>query len=62
MRGAHSTAMERARFSRPALAAPYAAVPGEGLAPLTLPIMVMEPPVAARAGRAASEAAAGRRG
>ena len=32
--GAHSTAREPVRFTRPAFAAPYAAVPGEGLSVL----------------------------
>ena len=42
--GAHSTARLVARWCRPALAAPYAAVSGDGRVPLTLPIMVIEPP------------------
>ena len=33
-----------ARWCRPALAAPYAAVPGDGRVPLTLPIMMIDPP------------------
>ena len=57
--GAHSTAIERARFSRPALAAPYAAVPGEGRLPLTLPIITTAPRARLRCSYAAREAVSG---
>ena len=42
--GAHSTASVEVRLSTPALAAPYAAVPGVGLRPLTLEMLTIEPP------------------
>src|SRR3954469_10636271 len=42
--GAHSTARVVARWCRPALEAAYAAAPGDGRQPLTLPIMTMLPP------------------
>src|SRR5260221_2467811 len=42
--GAHSTASDRVRLRRPAFAAPYAAVPGDGRTPLTLAMLTMAPP------------------
>src|SRR5580692_8598103 len=42
--GAHSTARVAVRFASPAFAAPYAAVPGDGLVPETLPMFTIEPP------------------
>src|SRR5438552_15385710 len=42
--GAHSTASVCVRPIRPALAAPYAAVPGLGRRPLTLAMLVMLAP------------------
>ena len=41
--GAHSTASVCVRLRRPAFAAPYAAVPGEGRVPLTLAMLMIEP-------------------
>ena len=43
--GAHSTARLWVRLISPALAAPYAAVPGEGRRPLTLVTLTMAPPL-----------------
>ncbi len=42
--GAHSTASVLVMLSIPALAAPYGAVPGVGLRPLTLAMLMIEPP------------------
>src|SRR5262245_10562003 len=44
--GAKSTARVDVRLRSPALAAPYAALPGFGRVPLTLAMLTMEPPVA----------------
>lgn len=44
--GAHSTASVAVRLSTPALAAEYAAVPGDGRCPLTDEIETIEPPPA----------------
>src|SRR3982750_1776812 len=41
--GPHSTASERVSESRPALAAPYAAVPGEGRSAETDEMLTMDP-------------------
>src|SRR5437899_3347113 len=43
--GAHSTASVCVRLSSPALAAPYAAVVGEGRTPLTLAMFTIDPPL-----------------
>src|SRR6185436_9977950 len=43
--GAHSTASDWVRLRRPAFAAPYAAVPGEGRTALTLAMFTIEPPL-----------------
>ena len=42
--GAHSTASVLVMLSTPALAAPYAAVPGVGRLPLTLETLTIDPP------------------
>src|SRR6201999_2395491 len=42
--GPHSTASVWVRLSNPALAAPYAPVPGDGLRPLRLQILTIDPP------------------
>ena len=47
--GAHSTAAVWVKLTRPALAAPYAAVCGVGRSPLTLPMLTIDPPSPAAA-------------
>src|ERR1700756_267286 len=42
--GPHSTASVCVRLSRPALAAPYAPVPGDGRRPLRLQMFTTDPP------------------
>src|SRR2546423_13202391 len=42
--GAHSIASVWVMFTSPALAAPYATVPGDGRRPLILPMLMMLPP------------------
>src|SRR6516164_10885083 len=42
--GPHSTASVSVRLSRPALAAPYAPVPGDGRRPLRLQMLTIDPP------------------
>src|SRR5437764_10016780 len=42
--GAHSTASDRVSPDKPAFAAPYTAVPGDGRTPLTLPMLTIDPP------------------
>src|ERR1700760_3517685 len=42
--GPHSTARVWVRLSRPALAAPYAPVPGDGRRPLRLQMLTINPP------------------
>src|SRR5260370_39881547 len=42
--GAHSTASDCVRWMSPALAAPYATVPGDGRRPLTLAMLRITPP------------------
>src|ERR1700731_1377802 len=44
--GPHSTASVWVRLSRPALAAPYAPVPGDGRRPLRLQMLTIDPPSA----------------
>src|SRR4051794_4883621 len=46
--GAHSTASDLVSESTPALAAPYAAVPGEGRSALTEEMLTIEPPDSCR--------------
>src|SRR3954447_3857477 len=47
-RGAHSTASVCVRLRRPAFAAPYAAVPGDGRRPDTDAMLTMTPPDSCR--------------